>query len=287
MGDGLSTIDQHAGSIPFGHFGHLFDRQDGAKAIGGLGERDEARLGIQEASVFLHHDLALIVDGDDANDGASLLGNHLPWDDIGVMFEHGNEDLVTGLQEFVAEGVSDEVDGFGGTADEDNFLAGGSAEEVANFIAGLFVGIGGSGGEGMGGAMDIRIVLRVVAADGIDDGLGFLGRGGIVEPDQGLPVDQLMENGEIGADGLDIEGAGPFASEGAIAEAAVEEGEAGGGGFRELGGIRSAREWRVGWGHGRGQRHSDRHPGWEGGRVRAGKPGWNRGHAARYGGSVR
>ena len=54
--------------------------------------------------------------------------------------------------------------------------------------------------------MDVGIVALVVTAEGVEDGAGFLGGGGVIEVDERMPVDLLVENREILPQGLPIDG---------------------------------------------------------------------------------
>src|SRR5262245_39825474 len=71
---------------------------------------------------------------------------------------------------------------------------------MLHFFTGALISVGGAGGEFVGSAMDIRIVLPVVLADTTDHRFRLLGGGGVVEPDQRVTVDVLVENWEIAAD---------------------------------------------------------------------------------------
>ncbi len=81
----------------------------------------------------------------------------------------------------------------------------GRVEEAADLFAGGFVGVGGASGEFVGGAMDVGIFVGVEVAEAVDDALWFLRRRGVVEPDEGLAVDALLEDGEVAADGGGVE----------------------------------------------------------------------------------
>ncbi len=56
----------------------------------------------------------------------------------------------------------------------------------------------------MQAAMDVGIFLGVALHDGIKHGLGLLGRGGVVEIDQGLAIDLAGEDGKVAADFFDV-----------------------------------------------------------------------------------
>ena len=58
----------------------------------------------------------------------------------------------------------------------------------------------------MGGPVNVGVFVGVEIGKAIDDGLGFVGGGGVVEPDEGMAVDFFLKDGEVAADCLDIEG---------------------------------------------------------------------------------
>jgi hypothetical protein len=53
--------------------------------------------------------------------------------------------------------------------------------------------------------MDVGVVLAVVLVDGAQHRLGLLGRRGIVQINQRLPIHLLVEDGEVTTYLLDIE----------------------------------------------------------------------------------
>ena len=124
------------------------------------------------------------------------------------MFEPSDDDLVALADILAAPALGDEIDAFGCATNEDDFLGARSVEETADFFAGGFVGVGGAGGEFVGGAMDVGIFVGVEVAEAVDDAFRFLRCGRVVEPDEGLAVDALLEDGELAADGGGVEGFG-------------------------------------------------------------------------------
>ena len=96
-----------------------------------------------------------------AQDGTLFPGNHLPGNDIRVVFERGKNDFIAGKQKLLPEGLGGEIDCLGGASGEDDFLDRRRAEEILDLLAGAFVGIGGTRCQGMGGPMDVGIIARV------------------------------------------------------------------------------------------------------------------------------
>ena len=125
------------------------------------------------------------------------LRDHLPGDEVAVVFQLGEENDIAGLEIVQRPGFSDEIDAFGGAAREDDFLRGASVDEPGDSFAGAFVGGGGAIAQLVDAAMDVRILVLVVVLDGLEDGARFLGGGAVVEVDQRMSVDLLAEDGEI------------------------------------------------------------------------------------------
>jgi len=127
-----------------------------------------------------------------------------------MVLEFREQDLVTAV-ESEREDVGHEVDALGAAADEDDLVGAGRAEEVGHRAAGGLVGVGGPGGERVGAAMDVGVVVGVEMGEGVDHNLRLLRGGGVVEPGQRLAVDTLGEDREVAADGFHVEtpGEGP------------------------------------------------------------------------------
>ena len=121
-----------------------------------------------------------------------------------MVLHFGGEDFVAGVDVGSGPGVGDEVYALGGSADVDEVFGGGGADEAGDFLAGFLVALGGLHAEGMDAAVDVGVVAFVVVDEGLDDGGGLLGGGGVVEVDEGLAVDKLVQNGEVFSYFLDV-----------------------------------------------------------------------------------
>ena len=155
---------------------------------------------------FLEQQFAALVHGDDAKPGAGLLADHLPGNDVGVMFHRGDDDLIARAKPRAAEGVGDEVDRFSRPAGIDDLAVVLCVDELANFLARLFVEIGRDLAERVHAAVDVGVLRFVVALDGFENLAGFLRGRAVVEIDQGLPVGFSRQNREVGTDLGDVEG---------------------------------------------------------------------------------
>src|SRR6266852_7327393 len=116
------------------------------------------------------------------------------------MLKPRDDDLVILLDIAPTPTLGDQVDAFGSAANKNNLARGRRIQKTAYFFPRPFVCIRGPRSQSMSGAMNIRIFVPVKRRDAIDDGVGFLGGGSIVQPHQRPPVHLLLQNREITAD---------------------------------------------------------------------------------------
>ena len=180
------------------------DRVDGAEGVRDVGDGHHAGARIEQLFVLLHEEFAALVHGNDAQFGVLLFAEHLPGDDVGVVLHRRDDDLVAGLHVLAAPGTADQVDAFGGAADEDQFIFAARIQKALGLGAGFLVGGGGALGELVNAAVDVGAVHFVEAADGIDHRERLLGGGGAIQIHQRLAVDVLLEDREILPDPLHV-----------------------------------------------------------------------------------
>src|SRR5690606_34212244 len=113
---------------------------------------------------------------------------HLPRDEVRVVFHYGDKHLVPGREVTKAPAVGDEVYGFGRVPGEDYRVPVRSADEARNFPVGGLVHERGLVAERVDAAVDIRIVRGVVIDEAVQHGAGLLRRGGVVEVGERLSV---------------------------------------------------------------------------------------------------
>ena len=92
---------------------------------------------------------------------------------------------------------ADQVDAFGGAANEDDLLRLRGVQKALDLDARLFVGSGGALAQLVHAAVDVGAVHFVETADGVDDRVRLLRGGGVVQVHQRLAVDVLLEDREI------------------------------------------------------------------------------------------
>ena len=160
--------------------------------------------GPEELFEFVHHQLAGIIHGDDAQARSLFLAENLPGHDIGVVLHGGNDDLVSAADVGSSPGLGHEIDAFGGPANKNDFAGIGGVEKSPHHFASLLVALGGPFGEGVHAAMNIGVLRLVVIHDGIDHGLGLLGSGGVVQVNERLAVNLCRQNREILAQAVDV-----------------------------------------------------------------------------------
>ena len=133
------------------------------------------------------------------------MANLLPGHDVGVMVQFGDDHLVAGCQVLSAVGLRHEVDTLGGATHEDDLLARCGIDEALHLLAGLFIGIGGTGCQRVGAAVDIRIIVFIVIRYLVDHLDGLLRGGAVVEPYEVVAVHLLLQHGEVLLDLLRVQ----------------------------------------------------------------------------------
>src|SRR5207237_1919525 len=123
-----------------------------------------------------------------------LLAKNLPGHDIGVMLHAGYDDLVAMSDIGASPGLRDEVDALGGPTNENDLPWIRGIQESLHRYARLFVVFGGQLGKHVHAAMDIGILRRVIADYGIDDRLGLLRGGRVIQINERLAMDLARED---------------------------------------------------------------------------------------------
>ena len=210
MGYGLCPVDEHRDVVRVGDVDDAPHVVDGAEGVVDMSHTDKLGAGRDEPFQFREDEVAIAVGRDGAQGGTPLLGNPLPWHNVGMMVEFGDDDLVAGSQELSSVGLCHEVDALGGASHEDDLLARSGIDEPLHLLACLLVGIGCTSREGVGATMDIRVIVLVIVRNLVDDLDRFLRGGTIVQPDQVVTVHLLGEHGEVALDLLRVQRVGLF-----------------------------------------------------------------------------
>ena len=178
--------------------GHGVERAEGVRDVD---HREELHLGREQGIQLAQVEQAFVAsDGDVAELRAGALGEHLPRHDVAVVLHLGEQDDVAGLDELPAPRVGDEVDAFGGAACEDDFLRAAGVEELPRPLPRRLEGIRRAVAQLVDATVHIRIVSLVVAHEGVNDRARLLRRRGVVKIHERMPMDLLVEDGEVGAE---------------------------------------------------------------------------------------
>ena len=188
-----------------GHLDHLFRGCYRSERIRYLAECYDSRSRAEQLFVFFENHLAAVIYRRHPQPRTFFSAQLLPRDNVRVVLQPGDNDFVILLHVAVSPALGHQVDAFGGAANKNNLARRGSVQEATHFLARTFVGVGGPRGQGVGGAVNIRVLVPVEIRDPVNDRVRFLRGGGIVQPHQRSPVYLLLQDGEIAPDELRIE----------------------------------------------------------------------------------
>lgn len=167
VADGLCAVDKHGDAVAVGLGYHLGNGVDRAEDVGDVAHGDKARALVEERAVCLHVEDTTGIHRDDTQGDTLVAPEKLPRDDVGVVLHDGEYNLIAILKE-IAVGGSHEVDGLGGATGEDDLLDGGGVDHAAHALAGDLLQVGGLLRQGMDAPVDVGLVLKIHAVDGID-----------------------------------------------------------------------------------------------------------------------
>ena len=186
----------------------LLDRQHGPEHVGNEGAGDHTRAVAELVGKIVHVERPVLADIDRSDNGASFFGDQLPRDDIGVVFEHGEQDFVARAQVFAAPGLGDEVDGFRRVLGEDHFTLLG-AHEPGDLGARSLEGVGRLLAEPVHAPVDVGVGGFHELVHGVGDGQRLLRRGCRIKKNQSLVVvDPTLERRELRPDRREVEAGG-------------------------------------------------------------------------------
>lgn len=112
---------------------------------------------------------------------ARLAADHLPGQKVTVVLHDRDDDFVAGLERAQAVAVGDEIQALGGVAGEYDFVAAAGMDEGAYGLAGFVAHARGGNAERIQTAQWIGVILAVKCVLGLNDALGALRRGGVVQ----------------------------------------------------------------------------------------------------------
>ena len=204
-GHGLCAIDEHRHAAIMGDSDDVPDRDVGADGVRHVrGGHDAGAVG-EEPGEALEIEGASVVDRGDPQGRSLLEAELLPRHEVGVVLECGNQDLVALAHVRPAERECNEVDRLRSVSHEDDLVGARCAHEAGDRFACLLVEPCCALGEFVDAAVDVGVVVRVEARDGIDHGLRLLRAGGGIEVDQRLVPHGRLEDREVLADERGVE----------------------------------------------------------------------------------
>ena len=109
-----------------------------------------------------------------------------------MMFHDGDDNFIALFDVGSAVGLGHQVDTLGGAPDKNDFVAGPGVDELPDLGTDPFIGVRCLLAQIVNPPVDVCILRRVILLEGINHGLWLLGGGGIVEVNQGFPVDFLV-----------------------------------------------------------------------------------------------
>ena len=201
----LAAVDEDERARGLGETGHLGGGVDRAEGVGDVREGDELGARGQQALEGDKVDFAARRDGRHDDLGAGAFGDHLPRHDVRMMLEVREQDLVAGFQVRPAPAFGDEVDALGGAADEDAAAGVLQAEELRHGHAGGLIGGRGLLAQEVHAAVDVGVLLGVIASEGPDDRQRLLGSRRVVEVGQRTAAHRTSQDREVLAEGGDVE----------------------------------------------------------------------------------
>src|SRR6185437_9656089 len=158
----------------------------------------------QQLFKFFQQEFAAFIDGSNTKLRTLFFAQHLPWNDIGVVLHASNQDFVPASDMFTSICLRDQVDSLSGSAKENDFLCVRCIDERLRRYPRLLVRFRCTLGKSMHPAMNVRIVVAVVALNGVDHCEWLLSCRRVIEINQRLAVHLLMKNGKILAHLLNV-----------------------------------------------------------------------------------
>ena len=163
---------------------------------------DQLRAGTDGVEDGFGRKVATRVGFDPPENHALPFPQEVPRNDVGMVLHDAQDDLVPGNHARRGPGIGDQVYSLGRSGREENLVLMRGTQKPAYHPPHALVVLGCQIGQEVQSAVDVRILVRVGARNGVDHDLRLLRRGAVVEIDQGLAVDPAREYREISPDSL-------------------------------------------------------------------------------------
>ena len=171
----LCAVDEHGNAVPFCARNDIGQRIHRPERVRYVTDAEQLDAFVHQREQLLEIDIAVVVDFRDNKFRAGLFADQLPWNDVRVMFETGDQDPVAARQQRSAETLCDQVDRLGRPAGQHDLRAAGRVDEGAQLVAGAFVELRCAMAQRMHTAMDVGVIVAVIVRNRFDDGRGLLG----------------------------------------------------------------------------------------------------------------
>ena len=202
----LRSVDDHDRALRVRPLGELLDRVDRAERVRDEVVGDDLHVSLAGKPVEgVELELALVVDRDVAEARSGAARDVLPRHEVGVVLELGDHHEVARAEVVETPGVGDEVQGLRRVPGEDDLLLARCVEEGRHRAARTLERLGRPLGEPVDAAMDVRVLVLVEPAHPVEHLTRLLTRGGRVEVRDRLPVEELLEDREIGPQAVGVE----------------------------------------------------------------------------------
>ena len=146
-------------------------------------------------SVFIHWD--------DFQFCAGSLAQHLPRNDVGMMFQIRNNDLVI-LLDLIRQSISHQINAFGCSFGKNNFVIVFCINEPLNLLSGKFHFFGCNLTQSVDATVNVRVDGFVIFFPGFNDRQWFLRSCCIVQINQRFSVHLLIQNWKLCSYVVDI-----------------------------------------------------------------------------------
>ena len=201
----MGAIEQHRDTARVGHRNHFGGGVDGAERIGDMNKGEQPGPLAQQLLHRMKIQFSGGRDRDDLKKSAGLLREYLPGDNVGVVLHGSNQDFVTRPDAAPTKALGDQIDGLRGSPNKDDFMIVAGIDELPDLAAGRLIAVSGPLAERVNPSMDIRIVVFVYIANGVDHGAWFLSGCAVIQVVERMPVDGLGQDRKITPDGLYIQ----------------------------------------------------------------------------------
>ena len=147
---------------------------DCAERVGDVSEREEFHFRREQRRKLFKFESPIIANGDKAKPRPRSFGQQLPRHQVAVVLHHRQEDHIPFADKFSAPRLSHEVNAFGSSARENDFLGARRADVLRHALTRFFVSLRRTRTQRVQPAMHIGIVVLVKIAQRLDHRARFL-----------------------------------------------------------------------------------------------------------------